>query len=482
MLGLLVSLGFGSSHAVAAGDGERRIALYNIHTKETLDIVYMRNGQRLLEAMKKINWILRDWRQNEPTKMDPKLVDLLWEIRQELGTREPTHIISGYRSSKTNNMLRKTRGGQARKSRHILGKAMDIHFPDVPVKRLRYSALIRERGGVGYYPTSAIPFVHIDTGRTRHWPRMPRYELALLFPNGKTKHMPSDGRRISRTDVRKARAKYTELAVQIASFHEFRKAPRVPRPTLLASGWGARIERSLSRASNPAQVQPKPSQGEFRVASLGALVPPAPRPITRAAPQARGPTSNDRRQLASLFALASLGGSWLSTRKPAVAPGAVSSSARHNTSLQTKSPARGLISTAKRLGIAARHPRLADPFGNDVASGWSNGFIAAPAFDEEHPEELHYRPFALAPLLTTSASADDPVLARMQHPDVAKTLDLLDEQDVTLPMRFAATHQIAELMWTHQFTGRAINPEALSGIAPNDDSGLARRSVRTSMR
>ena len=87
MLGLLVSLGFGSSRAVAAGDGERRIALYNIHTKETLDIVYMRNGKRLSEAMKKINWILRDWRQNEPTKMDPKLVDLLWEIRQELGTR-----------------------------------------------------------------------------------------------------------------------------------------------------------------------------------------------------------------------------------------------------------------------------------------------------------------------------------------------------------------------------------------------------------
>lgn len=482
MLGLLVSLGFGSSRAVAAGDGERRIALYNIHTKETLDIVYMRNGKRLSEAMKKINWILRDWRQNEPTKMDPKLVDLLWEIRQELGTREPTHIISGYRSSKTNNMLRKTRGGQARKSRHILGKAMDIHFPDVPVKRLRYSALIRERGGVGYYPTSAIPFVHIDTGRTRHWPRMPRYELALLFPNGKTKHMPSDGRRISRTDVRKARAKYTELAVQIASFHEFRKAPRVPRPTLLASGWGARIERSLSRAPNPAPVQPKPSQGEFKVASLGALVPPAPRPITRAAPQARGPTSDDRRQLASLFALASLGGSWLSTRKPAAAPGTGSSSALQNTSLQTKSPARGSSSTAKRLGITGRQPRLANPFGNDKSSGWSNGFIAAPAFDEEHPEELHYRPFALAPLLTTSASADDPVLARMQHPDVAKTLDLLDEEDVTLPMRLTATHQIAELMWTHQFTGRAINPEALSGVAPNDDSGLARRSVRTSMR
>jgi hypothetical protein len=172
----------------------------------------------------------------------------------------------------------------------------------------------------------------------------------------------------------------------------------------------------------------------------------------------------------------------MSTRKSTAAPGTASSSALQNTSLQTKSPARGSISTAKRLGIAGRQPRLANPFEDDDVSGWSNGFIAAPAFDEEHPEELHYRPFALAPLLTTSASADDPVLARMQHPDVAKTLDLLDEQDVTLPMRFAATHQIAELMWTHQFTGRAINPEALLGIAPNDDSGLARRSVRTSMR
>ena len=80
----------------------------------------------------------------------------------------------------------KLRGGQAKKSQHIEGKAADIHFPDVPVKALRASALIQEVGGVGYYPTSGIPFVHVDTGHVRMWPRMPRLELAALFPDGKT--------------------------------------------------------------------------------------------------------------------------------------------------------------------------------------------------------------------------------------------------------------------------------------------------------
>ena len=156
--------------------------------------------------------------------MDPDLVDLMWEIHNELGSAEPIHIISGYRSKGTNEMLRRTVGGQASQSRHILGQAADIHFPDVPIKKLRYSALIRERGGVGYYPTSAIPFVHIDTDRVRAWPRLPRNELALLFPNGRTQHLPEDGDPISMDDVKRARAGNTELATQIAEFHQLRDA------------------------------------------------------------------------------------------------------------------------------------------------------------------------------------------------------------------------------------------------------------------
>ena len=113
---------------------DRTISLYNIHSKETLTIQYMKAGKHVPEAMEKINWMLRDWRRDEATRMDPDLIDLMWEIHNELGSAEPIHIISGYRSKGTNEMLRRTVGGQASQSRHILGQAADVHFPDVPVR------------------------------------------------------------------------------------------------------------------------------------------------------------------------------------------------------------------------------------------------------------------------------------------------------------------------------------------------------------
>ena len=167
----------GMSALKARSDGERSLSFYNIHTKETLSVTYMRGGKRDAEALKKISWMMRDWRKNEATTMDPELIDLIWEVHAELGSKEPIHLISGYRSSGTNEGLRRNGGGQAKNSRHVMGKAADIHFPDVPLKQIRYSGLVRERGGVGYYPTSGVPFVHLDTGNVRHWPRMPRYEI-----------------------------------------------------------------------------------------------------------------------------------------------------------------------------------------------------------------------------------------------------------------------------------------------------------------
>ena len=148
-------------------------------------------------GLKRLNHAMRDWRRDEEIKMDPELIDLIWKIHNQLGSKQPIHLISGYRSPETNAMLRKTRGGQATKSQHMLGKAADIHFPDVPVKSLRNSALIQEVGGVGYYPTSGIPFVHVDTDRVRMWPRIPRLELAALYPSGKTGYLPSDGKPIT---------------------------------------------------------------------------------------------------------------------------------------------------------------------------------------------------------------------------------------------------------------------------------------------
>ncbi len=185
----------------------RTISMYNIHTKETINATFKRNGKFDAKALQKLNHFMRDWRRNQQIRMDPDLIDLIWELQQELGARAPVHLISGYRSRATNNMLRRTSGGQARRSRHITGQAADIMIPGIPLKQLRYSALMHQRGGVGYYPRSGLPFVHVDTGNVRYWPRMRRMELAMLFPRGHSLYIPSDGRPLKRGDYRVATAR-----------------------------------------------------------------------------------------------------------------------------------------------------------------------------------------------------------------------------------------------------------------------------------
>src|SRR5262245_61255929 len=192
----------------ASAIGETRtLSMYNIHTKESLTVTFKRDGKYDEAALKQLNTFMRDWRANQETKMDPAVIDLIWTLHKQLGSREPVHLISGYRSATTNASLRRKGGGQAKKSQHILGKAADIHFPDVSVKTLRNSALVQEVGGVGYYPTSGIPFVHVDTGHVRMWPRIPRLELAALFPDGSSKYLPSDGKPITQKDYQLALAK-----------------------------------------------------------------------------------------------------------------------------------------------------------------------------------------------------------------------------------------------------------------------------------
>jgi uncharacterized protein YcbK (DUF882 family) len=66
----------------------RTISLYNIHTKETVTVEYKKDGKYVPAAMDQIDWVLRDWRRHEKTRMDPELIDLLWEVHAELGSRE----------------------------------------------------------------------------------------------------------------------------------------------------------------------------------------------------------------------------------------------------------------------------------------------------------------------------------------------------------------------------------------------------------
>lgn len=448
---------------VTAASGTRSIALYNIHTKETLSVVYKKDGKFDEAALEKINQILRDHRRNEATQMDRELIDLLWEMHQELGSKEPIHIISGYRSRATNEQLRKTVGGQASESRHILGKAIDVHFPDVPVKNLRYSALVRERGGVGYYPTSAIPFVHVDTDRVRSWPRLPRAELALLFPSGSTKHAAADGGNITKDDVRAAQARYPELATQIAE---------------LRSGRGQTVVAAATA---------RPPVATPRQDVVAAVVPPPPteprlverRQQVAAAPAAIAPVV-DRAGLASLIEKESTP---LLVREP--------TPVQRPPRSQLASLGGGPLSPEGAVARPAEKPAAkvaaVDPVARDGARltdagrfGWGPGWAAAPDFDEEHPDELSYRPFPIAPYLTETAT--QPLMAEFLPHDVARTIDFIDQAASQMPLRLRAGEQTARLMWAQQFTGVAVGIEKLrEAQAPVPPGGpIQNRAVRTS--
>ena len=473
--------GLGATTLIANSDRARTIALYNIHTKETVSVLYKQDGRYIPEAMEKINWALRDWRKNEPAKMDPALVDLLWEVHTELGSNEPIHIISGFRSRGTNEMLRRTVGGQASESRHILGKAADVHFPDVPLKRLRYSALVRERGGVGYYPTSAIPFVHLDTDRVRSWPRLPRYELALLFPNGRTQHQPAEGGPISKEDVQIAQSRHRELAVQVAEFHDFRNRPagstQVAAATPKAPAPAAFVAASLLPT-----IAPKPAAAPPQIV---AALPPEPKPAAaRPAAEPRvvdrpsrltQPSTDDRAKLAQLAALASLEPQLVSGPVPAARPKPTLAS------LTGATPKLPVAAPQPAPKLAALGPTPEMGMTDLGRSGWGNGWVQAPAYDEEHPEELSYRPFPVAPYMTASASADDPALIDLVHPDVPRTLEMLDQAGSMPPMRLRPTQQVARLMWAQEFKGGMADIARLfeSGDDLLKSSGVSNRAVKT---
>lgn len=145
----------------------RKLALNNLHTGEELQTEYFNGrGYQNIE-LAKLNHLCRDFRRNESIAMDTGLFDQLSAIQKVIGCDTQVQIISGYRSPATNEMLSAKSGGVAKKSLHMLGRAMDFRLEGVPLDEVRKAALSLKAGGVGYYPGSN--FVHIDTGRVRFW-------------------------------------------------------------------------------------------------------------------------------------------------------------------------------------------------------------------------------------------------------------------------------------------------------------------------
>jgi uncharacterized protein YcbK (DUF882 family) len=152
---------------VAAAASSRALHFTHTHTGERLAIEYFSGGAYLPDALATVNHFLRDFRTGDIHRIDPELLDLLHGLAVATDTSEPFHVISGYRSPATNDMLRHRTEGVAAGSLHMVGQAIDIRLSDVPLAKLRQAALNARRGGVGYYPAS--DFVHVDTGRVRMW-------------------------------------------------------------------------------------------------------------------------------------------------------------------------------------------------------------------------------------------------------------------------------------------------------------------------
>jgi uncharacterized protein YcbK (DUF882 family) len=145
----------------------RKLSFYNTHTEETLDVAYCVWERYCPDALQDINHILRDHRTGEVAPIDTALLDLLYALSRKTGTTSPFHIISGYRSPVTNDMLRNRSRNVAKYSLHMEGKAVDIRLPDCTLGSLRQAALDLSMGGVGFYPGTG--FVHLDVGRVRFW-------------------------------------------------------------------------------------------------------------------------------------------------------------------------------------------------------------------------------------------------------------------------------------------------------------------------
>lgn len=149
-------------------EDERRICVYNLHTKEYIDVIYYKNGEYLKEAFKQINHIFRDHYTGRIREIDKRLIDFLYAIHRRLDAKEPFYLISGYRTRWTNEMLRRRyHGVVAKRSLHIFGKAADIRLPEHRLRQVRRAAYELKMGGVGYYPSRN--FIHVDVGSVRFW-------------------------------------------------------------------------------------------------------------------------------------------------------------------------------------------------------------------------------------------------------------------------------------------------------------------------
>lgn len=249
----------GTQTAVANGD-TRTIYLYHAHNKDQIAATYMVGGRYDANVLKQLNWFLRDWRNDEATTMDPRLFDVVWQVYREAGSGDsPITVLSAYRSPGTNAALRRRSRAVAKHSQHMLGKAMDTTMPGLNMTQIREVGMKLQYGGVGWYPRS--PFVHLDVGSVRSWPRMSYDQLVRLFPDGKTVHLPSNNQPLAR---------YEEARAELEAMGNISVPPSTTSRSFFAFLFGGGEdddEGGVSRGGRNSRIATRASRGRTEVAA-----------------------------------------------------------------------------------------------------------------------------------------------------------------------------------------------------------------------
>lgn len=166
-VGVCAMLALPSVCAKTMNTGEKQLSFLNLHTGERVRSTYWAEGNYIPEELQAIENLLRDHRTGDLHAIDTHLLDTLHLLHDKIGASKEFHVISAYRSPKTNAMLSARSNKVGKKSLHMQGKAIDIRLPGHSLSDLRKVALSLKNGGVGYYPKSN--FIHVDTGRVRFW-------------------------------------------------------------------------------------------------------------------------------------------------------------------------------------------------------------------------------------------------------------------------------------------------------------------------
>jgi uncharacterized protein YcbK (DUF882 family) len=300
-------------HDATALNETRTLSFHHTHSDEDLTVTFKRDGRYDEEALKKLNYFLRDWRSQDQTTMNRHLFDIIWEVYRDVDGKKPIQIISAYRSPATNSMLRRRSSGVARFSQHMLGHAMDFYIPDVSLEQIRAAGLRLQRGGVGFYPTSGSPFVHLDTGSVRHWPRMTHDQLAKVFPDGRTVHLPSNGGpmkgyELARADIERRgngddAASVGKKPNLFAALFKGGKSTEeddegsAPAPARNDKPATANVTASAAPAKSadpvPTPRAKPPIASTLQLASADAQIVPAPRPKPESRPAAQASADQD---------------------------------------------------------------------------------------------------------------------------------------------------------------------------------------------